>query len=82
MNALNKIVTALFWLLVLVVLIGDFEGVLSWLPIIGLFVLAIHVLEIIYFWNSLKQRSQRPKVDAFYILIFGIFHLKQFMQKS
>lgn len=82
MNTVNKAVTLLFWLLVVVTSLIPFDGVLSWLPAVGLFVLFLHVIEIIWFWLGYRQHSSNPKLDAFYILIFGIFHFKQFIRKS
>ncbi len=82
MNAFNKAVTLLFWLMVLVALVVKFEGILSWLPTVGLIVLVLHLLEAALFWGRFKQRSQQPLHDMLAILVFGIFHFKQFIRAS
>lgn len=81
MNTVNKAITLLFWIFVLIATVVKFDGVLAWLPLIGLVVLVLHVLEAIVFWIGFKQRSQQPQTDVFHILVFGIFHLKQFISK-
>ena len=82
MNIVNKAITLLFWLSVLVTTVIKFEGVLAWLPLVGLIVLILHLLEAALFWISFKQHSQQPKTDALSILVFGIFHFKRFIRSS
>lgn len=79
---MNKISTVIFWLLAMVSYVQEWEGVLSYLPLVALVVAAVHVLEVIFFWVSLKDNSDNPKKDALFIMIFGIFHLQQFMKKA
>lgn len=82
MNAANKAITLLFWLAVLVATVIKFEGVFAWLPLVGLIVLVLHLLEAALFWISFKQYSQQPKTDVLHILVFGIFHFKRFIRPS
>jgi len=82
MNIVNKAITLLFWLSVLVTTVIKFEGVLAWLPLVGLIVLILHLLEAALFWISFKQHSRQPKTDALSILVFGIFHFKRFIRSS
>lgn len=79
---MNKISTVIFWLLAMVSYVQEWEGLLSYLPLVALVVAAVHVLEVIFFWVSLKDNSDNPKKDALFIMIFGIFHLQQFMKKA
>lgn len=79
---MNKISTVLFWLLAMVSYVQEWTGLLSYLPLVALVVAAVHVLEVIFFWVSLKDNSDNPKKDALLIMIFGIFHLQQFMKKA
>lgn len=78
---MNKTITAVFWLLALASYIMQWPGLLSYLPLAALIVAAIHVLEVSFFWFSLKGNSSNPKKDAALIMVFGIFHLQRFMAK-
>ena len=78
---MNKTITAAFWLLALSSYIMQWPGLLSYLPLAAVIVAAAHVLEVSFFWFSLKDNSNNPKKDAALIMIFGIFHLQRFMAK-
>lgn len=78
---MNKTITAVFWLLALASYIMQWPGLLSYLPLAALIVAGIHVLEVSFFWFSLKSNSSNPKKDAGLIMVFGIFHLQRFMAK-
>lgn len=78
---MNKVATALFWLLALASYLFQWPGLLSYLPLAAVIVAGIHVLEVSFFWFSLKDKSQNPKKDAALIMIFGIFHMQRFMAK-
>lgn len=80
--ALNKAATVVFWLLVVVAQVQGWQGWLGLLPQVGLAVAVIHVLEVAYFWLSLKQRSSNPVADALQIFVFGIFHMKRFIEQQ
>lgn len=77
---LNKIATLVFWLLALLVWSQGWDGYLGWLPTIALVVAGIHVLEVLYFWFAFRKDSQNPLADAVQILVFGIFHLRRFIE--
>ena len=79
---MNKMATVLFWLLAVASFVMQWPGVLSYLPLVALVVLAVHVLETAFFWFSLKDNSANPKKDALLVMIFGIFHLQSFMPKA
>lgn len=82
MNMLLRTITLLFWLLCLAAYFMGWEGQMSFLPLIGLVVLAAHVLEVVLFFVLFKQDSQNPMKDALYVLVFGIFHLQPFINKK
>lgn len=77
---LNKVATLVFWLLALLVWSQGWDGYLGWLPVIALVVLAIHALEMAYFWVAFRALSRQPLADALQILVFGIFHLRRFIE--
>jgi len=37
------------------------------------------VLEVVYFWVALRDRSDNPFLDALQIFVFGIFHMQRFI---
>ncbi len=79
---MNKAATIVFWLLALASYILQWPGLLSYLPLAALIVAGIHVLEVAFFWLSLKNKSDNPSKDATLIMIFGIFHMQGFMAKA
>lgn len=79
--AMNKTLTVVFWLLALAAWVLEWPGLLSYLPLAALVVAGAHVLEVLFFWFSLKDNSNSPGKDAAQIMIFGIFHLQRFMPK-
>ena len=79
--AMNKLFTALFWLLALASYVLGWEGLLGYLPMAAVVIAAAHVLEVAFFWVALKDKSDAPGKDAVLIMIFGIFHMQQFMNK-
>ncbi|MDK2779458.1 MAG: DUF1145 domain-containing protein [Pseudomonadota bacterium] len=78
----GKPATLFFWLLVVLAWIFDWPDVLGWLPETGLAVLAVHGLEVLYFWVAFRGKSQAVGSDALQILIFGIFHLRRFIEDA
>lgn len=79
---MNKAATVIFWLLALASYIMQWPGLLSYLPLAALVVAGFHVLEMAFFWFSLKDKSNNPGKDAILIMVFGIFHLQKFMAKA
>jgi len=79
--AMNKFFTAVFWLLALASYMMEWPGLLGYLPMAAAVIASIHVLEVAFFWFSLKKESKAPGKDALQIMIFGIFHLQRFMPK-
>ena len=77
---LNKVVTLLFWVLSIMAAVQGWDGLLGWLPTIAMVVAGIHVLETAYFWMALKHKSANPVADAVQVFIFGIFHMRRFIQ--
>ncbi|UZK02537.1 DUF1145 domain-containing protein [Venatoribacter cucullus] len=78
---LNKTATLMFWLLALLVWSQGWGGYLGWLPVMALVVLGVHVLEVLYFWVAFRKDSHNPLADAVQILVFGIFHLRRFIEQ-
>lgn len=76
---LNKVATLLFWLLAIVAQVQGWQDWLGLLPTVALAVAAIHVLEVVYFWVALRDRSDNPLLDALQIFVFGIFHMQRFI---
>jgi putative membrane protein len=60
----------------------QWPGLLSYLPLAALVVAGFHVLEMAFFWFSLKDKSNNPGKDAILMMVFGIFHLQKFMAKA
>jgi len=79
--AMNKLFTALFWMLALASYVMAWPGLLSYLPMAAVVIAGAHVLEVAFFWFALKDKSQQPGKDAALIMIFGIFHMQRFMPK-
>lgn len=82
MMTLNKIVTLIFWLLAVLAWVQGWQDWLGLLPTVALAVAAIHVLEVIFFWVVLKDRSSTPAADALQIFVFGIFHMQRFIKQK
>ncbi|KZZ44301.1 hypothetical protein A3759_26955 [Thalassolituus sp. HI0120] len=82
MLMMNKIVTLVFWLLAVIAWVQGWQDWLGLLPTIALAVAGIHVLEVVYFWVALKNRSANPASDALQIFIFGIFHMQRFIKQE
>ena len=73
---LGKLLTLLFWLVVLVNLLVPFSYPLH--PLVNLaggFLAFIHLLEVLLCNRSLKGRAH-PWLDRLKIVIFGVFHLQ------
>lgn len=79
---MNKAATLIFWLLALASYIMQWPGLLSYLPLAAVIIAAAHVLEASFFWFALKGKSENPSKDAALIMVFGIFHMQQFMAKE
>ncbi|MAK92340.1 MAG: hypothetical protein CMI08_05320 [Oceanospirillaceae bacterium] len=78
----NKIATLIFWLLCFLAWVFDWPDVLSWLPACAVVVLGIHLLEVVYFWIAFRRKSTAPGKDSLLIMVFGIFHLRQFIDEE
>ncbi|UVM71334.1 DUF1145 domain-containing protein [Pseudomonas alvandae] len=73
---LGRLLTLLFWLVVLVNLIMPFVHPLHLLVnFAGAFLLVLHVLELLWFRASFRGRPV-PGRDRLRVLMFGIFHLQ------
>ncbi|MEA1031309.1 MULTISPECIES: DUF1145 domain-containing protein [unclassified Pseudomonas] len=74
--ALGRLLTLLFWLVVLVNLVMPFVHPLHLLVNFGAaMLLAIHLLELVWFRASLRGRPASGR-DRLRVLLFGIFHLQ------
>ncbi|MBT2295538.1 DUF1145 domain-containing protein [Pseudomonas fluorescens] len=74
--ALGRLLTLLFWLVVLVNLVMPFVHPLHLLVNLGAaMLLAIHLLELVLFRASLRGRPASGS-DRLRVLLFGIFHLQ------
>lgn len=83
MNAfLMKAVTLLFWVLAFVAWVQGWEGLLGYLPLVGVIVAGIHVVEVLFFWTVFRKKSTNVRLDAFLVFVFGIFHLQRFMPRQ
>jgi putative membrane protein len=72
---LGKLLTLLFWVLVLLNLFVGFAkpfGLL--LQVAGALVLLAHALELLLFKSRLQHRP-KPWLDRLQVMLFGIFHL-------
>lgn len=73
---LGRLLTLLFWLVVLVNLVMPFVHPLHLLVnFAGAFLLLLHVLELVLFRAQFRGRSS-PGGDRLRVLLFGIFHLQ------
>ncbi|EPG49656.1 hypothetical protein [Leptospira kirschneri] len=73
-----KIGAVLFWIVFSALLFGfiSVESHLSFLiKAVGYGTLAVHLLEIVYFWFLLRKKSNNIFLDCIQILIFGVFHM-------
>jgi putative membrane protein len=77
-----KAATFLFWVLAITAWVQGWDGLLGYLPTIGLIVAGIHVLEVLLFWVAFRKKSNNVRLDAIQVFIFGMFHLQRFMPKS
>ncbi|MDF1764739.1 MAG: DUF1145 domain-containing protein [Oleibacter sp.] len=82
MTILMKAVTLLFWIIAFFAWQQDWQGTLSWLPITALIIAAVHVLEVLFFVFSLRQKSNNVALDAIQIFVFGMPHLQRFMPRA
>ena len=64
-----KAATFLFWVLAITVAQG-WDGLLGYLPTIGLIVAGIHVLEVLLFWVAFRKKSNNVRLDAIQVFIF------------
>jgi len=76
-----KAATLLFWVLAISAWVQDWEGLLSYLPMIGLVVAGVHVLEVLLFLTVFRKKSTNVRLDAAQIFVFGMFHLQRFMPR-
>ncbi len=72
---LAKLVTAGFWLVVLVSLFGVFAAPFdSIIPLAGLAILVVHMLEAVVWRRALSADGKFGK-NVIMVLIFGVFHM-------
>ena len=73
---LGKLLTLLFWLVVLANLLIPFVHPLHFLiNLAGSVLAALHLLEVVFCNRSLKGRAH-PWLDRLKIVFFGVFHLQ------
>lgn len=73
---LGRLLTLLFWLVVLVNLVVPFVHPLHLLVnVAGAFLLVLHLLELLLFRASFRGRPAASR-DRLRVLLFGIFHLQ------
>jgi putative membrane protein len=73
---LGKLLTLLFWLVVLVNLLTPFVNPLHLLAnLAGGLLAGLHLLEAVFCFRSLRGRAH-PWRDRLQILLFGVFHLQ------
>lgn len=77
-----KVSSLLFWGLVVVHLFQAPSETRSFILIAGAVLLVFHGLEALLFWTRFKQYSNNPVSDALQVVVFGIFHLKPFMEQA
>ncbi|EMO53515.1 hypothetical protein [Leptospira noguchii] len=73
-----KIGAVLFWIIFGALLFGliSVESHLGFLiKAVGYGTLVVHLLEIVYFWFLLRNKSNNILLDCIQILIFGVFHM-------
>ncbi|MCG6192918.1 MULTISPECIES: DUF1145 domain-containing protein [Leptospira] len=73
-----KIVSAFFWIVFGADLFGFIqmgEPLDFLIKVVGFGTLAVHLMEIAYFWLTFKHKSTNPALDALQILVFGVFHM-------
>ena len=74
--ALGKLLTLLFWLVVLVNQLMPFVNPLHLLvDLAGSLLAGLHLLEAVFCFRSLRGRAH-PWLDRLKILFFGVFHLQ------
>jgi|GEM_PF-579506 len=78
----GKFSTLFFWLLCFLSWIFDWPDALAWLPACAVAVFCIHLLEVVYFWFAFRNKSVEPGRDIVMILVFGIFHLRSFIDET
>jgi putative membrane protein len=72
---LGKLITLLFWLLVLINQLVSFSQPFALLlQVTGALVLLAHALELVWFKSRFRNRP-RPWLDRLQVLLFGVFHL-------
>ena len=73
---LGRLLTLLFWLVVLVNLVVPFVHPLHLLVnVAGAFLLVLHLLELLLFRASFRGRPASGR-DRLRVLLFGVFHLQ------
>lgn len=72
---LGKLITLLFWALVLLSPQIAFTQPFTWLlQAVGVFVLLVHVFELWWFKSRFHNRA-KPWLDRLQVMLFGVFHL-------
>lgn len=75
---LGKLVTLLFWALVLGSLfVGLAKPFALFLQVTGALVFVVHVLELLLFKSRFQNRPN-PWLDRLQVMLFGVFHLYGF----
>jgi len=82
MLAFNKFATLMFWLAVALSFVYHWPGELGWFRTAGLVIAAVHLLEVLYFLLMFRAKSTDVMKDAVLILVYGIFHLRRFVEEE
>lgn len=82
MFLVGKVVTGIYWIAVILGLFQVFsENVVSVLNISALIILAVHLLEAIFFRRRFGHLLVEPKFDLAMVMIFGVFHMMPIINK-
>lgn len=82
MLAFNKFATLMFWLAVALAFIFNWPGEAGWFREAGMVIAVIHLLEVLYFVIAFRNKSREVLKDAALIMVFGIFHLRRFVEEK
>lgn len=76
-----KIGLGVFWFFVAVAWVQNWDGMMGWLPEIGLLVAVIHVFEIGFFFIKFKDKSNNLAWDGLQVFFFGMAHMGRFFKR-
>ena len=82
MLAFNKFATLMFWLAVALAFIFNWQQEAGWFREAGMVIGVIHLLEVLYFLLAFRTKSTEVMKDAALIMVFGIFHLRRFVEQE